>query len=105
VEELKAFVARNRVIGQFTVLTPMPGTDLYEAYRSAGRLRTGRSWRYYNFMDCVISHPNFTPEELEGAVLDLYRTAYSSDNYGRIVRSLVEFEKKALKEEQEGSVG
>lgn len=99
VEQLKEFVARNGVIGQFTVLTPMPGTEVYEAYRSSGRLRTDRSWRYYNFMDCVISHPNFTPEELERAVLELYEVAYSAENYGRIVRSLIEYEKKALKEQ------
>ena len=96
VEKLKEFVVRNEIIGQFTVLSPMPGTDFHDSYRRRGRLLPGRQWRHYNFMDCVINHPNFTPAELERAVVELYQVAYSPENYGRCMRRLIEYEKKAL---------
>jgi len=86
---IRDFVVENKILGQFTILTPIPGTELYEEYRKADRIIKERSWEYYTFTDCVIKHPRFTPEELEKTVADLYRITYSKEHYARVLGNLV----------------
>lgn len=93
-KKIKDFVIENKILGQFTILTPLPGTELYEEFKKSGRLLKGKSWKYYNFSDCVIKHPNFTADELEKSIAELYRVTYSQENYARVLSNLIKAYKK-----------
>lgn len=93
-EEIRNFVIENRILGEFTILTPLPGTELYEEFKESGRLLNNKTWKYYNFCDCVISHPNLSPDELEKAAAELYDVTYSKEHYARVLSYLIETYKK-----------
>ncbi len=61
---------------QFHILTPLPGTRLYE--RMAGNNRIlDRYWAKYHTGECVIQPANMTPEQLENGFYWLNRKFYS----------------------------
>ncbi len=93
-DRIKDFVLENKILGQFTILTPLPGTELYEEFKKSGRLLKNKPWKYYNFSDCVISHPNFTADELEKAAAQLYSLTYSQEHYARVLSTLIEAHKE-----------
>ncbi|MCK4911341.1 MAG: cobalamin-dependent protein [Thermodesulfovibrionales bacterium] len=45
------------------LLTPLPGTDLYEEYKPY--LLDDKGWEYYTGANAVFRHPQMTPEEME----------------------------------------
>ncbi|MCK4765805.1 MAG: B12-binding domain-containing radical SAM protein, partial [Candidatus Aminicenantes bacterium] len=92
--KIEKFVIENKILGQFSVLTPLPGTELYEEFKKSGRLLKNKSWQHYNFLDCVISHPNFSVGQLEKAVARLWEITYSREHYARVLSSLIEAHKK-----------
>ncbi len=49
---------------QFSILTPFPGTKLYEKLDKEGRILTKDWFKYDGHYQCVFRHDNFTPEEL-----------------------------------------
>ncbi|MCK4698417.1 MAG: B12-binding domain-containing radical SAM protein [Dehalococcoidia bacterium] len=60
----------------FTILTPLPGTKLYERLRSEGRLlRTNYpdDWKRYDFAEAVFRPMHMTPDELEEGVYQVYK--------------------------------
>lgn len=64
IRETLAFVDRNRIpIPRFYILTPIPGTDLYEEMKAAGRLVTD-DWTLYDGTRCVHRPAKIDPEEL-----------------------------------------
>jgi radical SAM superfamily enzyme YgiQ (UPF0313 family) len=93
-QNIKKFVVKNKIVGEFPILTPLPGSELYEEFIETNRFLENKSWKYFNFIDCVIKHPNFTSDELEWAVADLYRVTYSKENYGRVMGNLVDIFKR-----------
>ena len=59
-----------------TMLTPLPGTRLYERMKSDGRLlRTNypQDWRHYDTAEAVFILKNMTPNELEQGVYQIYK--------------------------------
>jgi len=65
---------------QLTILTPLPGTRLYERLHRDGRLlRTNypEDWQYYDFAEAVFRPAHMSPGELEDGVLRVYRTTTS----------------------------
>lgn len=71
------FVLDSKLDGsQFSVLTPLPGTRLYERLKKEGRLlKTNypQDWTYYDVAHVVFRPKNMTPSELEEGVLNAYR--------------------------------
>jgi radical SAM superfamily enzyme YgiQ (UPF0313 family) len=56
---------------QTTILTPLPGTALFEKFNNEGRLlKTDfpEDWKYYDYAEPVIQPANMTPEELFAAM-------------------------------------
>ena len=92
--KIKDFVIENKILGQFCILTPFPGSILYEEFKKTGRILKNKSWKYFNAADCVISHPNFSADELEKATADLYKITYSQEHYARVLSHLVKVTKK-----------
>ncbi len=68
----------------FTIMTPYPGTALFDEYESQGRLLT-RDWAKYNGASVVFKHPHMTAEELHGCWVRAYRDFFSwSGMYQRL---------------------
>ena len=61
---------------QFTVLTPLPGTKLYEKLEEEGRI-TDRDWSNYDFTHVVFRPKLMTPEELRQGLTWAYQRIYS----------------------------
>jgi radical SAM superfamily enzyme YgiQ (UPF0313 family) len=91
---IEDFVIKNKILGQFAILTPLPGTELYDEFKKSGRILKNKSWKYYTFLDCVITHPNFTADELEKEVSELWRVTYSQEHFARVLSRLIEAYKK-----------
>ena len=64
-EKAQEFLLKNRVeLAYFNVLTPLPGTPLYERYNSAGRI-FDRDWAKYDGKHVVFYPSRMTPEQLQ----------------------------------------
>lgn len=64
-ERAVEFLIKNRVeLAYFNVLTPLPGTALYERYNSANRI-FDRDWAKYDGKHVVFYPSRMTPEQLQ----------------------------------------
>ncbi len=82
IDELKIDVV------DFCILTPIPGTPIFEKLEKEGRITT-KDWSKYNMKNVVFKPKNITPEELIKGVKKLYEDYYSTPNtLKRIIRSL-----------------
>ena len=64
-ERAVEFLVKNQVeLAYFNVLTPLPGTALYERYNSAGRI-FDRDWAKYDGKHVVFHPSRMTPEQLQ----------------------------------------
>jgi len=78
--ETAKFIIKNKIqIPKFYILTPLPGTDFYEEMKQNGRL-LHEDYTKYTATHCVFQPKNFTPDELEKAYMELYKTVYSFKN-------------------------
>lgn len=91
---IKRFIQKNKIMAQFSILTPVPGSKLYSKYKKTGRLRKDKTWKHYNFLDCVFKHPIMTGEELEQAAADLFSFTYSAEHTARIKHDMIQTEKR-----------
>ncbi len=63
--ETLEFLSRNKIgTATFNVLTPYPGTRIYEQFRREGRLLT-EDWRHYDHATVVFRPRNMSPCELQ----------------------------------------
>ncbi len=65
----------NPTLAQFTILTPYPGTEIYEFARRNNLLLT-RDWLKYTTLDPVIKLPRFTTQKLKGLLRKAYMSFY-----------------------------
>lgn len=74
------FVMKTRIpIPKFYILTPMPGSVLYEDYKKQGRL-LHEDYNYYTATNCVYTPTNLTPVELNQMYWWLYKKVYTFPN-------------------------
>ncbi len=74
------FVVRNKIpIPKFYVMTPMPGSDLYESYKAKGRL-LHEDYSRYTATDAVHTPAKISPEKLTELYWELYQKVYSLPN-------------------------
>ncbi|HDM25016.1 MAG TPA: B12-binding domain-containing radical SAM protein [Thermoplasmatales archaeon] len=64
---------------QFAILTPLPGTPVYEEMSKNKRLLS-HNWSLYDGLHIVFSPQNFSPYALQKAVIKAHRTFYSLKN-------------------------
>ena len=88
-ERTVEFCERTRLnVVQFSSLTPLPGTRLFERYRAEGRLLyepwTDPSlWARFNLFETVIRPKQMSPERLAEGLRWAYRTFYSLPSLAR----------------------
>jgi radical SAM superfamily enzyme YgiQ (UPF0313 family) len=76
---------------QLNILTPLPGTPLFEEMERQGRI-PDRDWAHYDFRHCVIRPARMSARELQDGADWLYREFYRLDRiavrFGRDVVAL-----------------
>ena len=60
-----------------SVLTPFPGTPLYQSLAEEGRLLPQRGWRLYNGYNVAFRPARMSPDELKDAHTELWRRAFA----------------------------
>jgi len=73
------FVIKQRFMPNPYIVTPYPGTRLYDRIDEAGRLLHKDYWRYTSYQT-VFQPKNFTPEELDHLFIDFYKRVFSVPN-------------------------
>jgi radical SAM superfamily enzyme YgiQ (UPF0313 family) len=63
---------------QLAILTPQPGTILYDEFERAGRI-IDRDWRHYDYRHVVIRPAQMTGRQLQDGADWLYRQFYRLD--------------------------
>ncbi len=64
---------------QLTVMTPFPGTPLYERLRAAGRLTEPHAWEKRTLFDVTFQPARMSPQELRTGLIDLAGKVYSAE--------------------------
>lgn len=95
--QVKEFVDRSRLIEvQVTVLTPFPGTPLYERLRREGRLIKDRYWDRCTLFDVNFVPKNMSVEELEAGMRWLFSEIYNEREFNRRKRHYMEITKEQM---------
>ena len=67
-------IAHGITTATFHILTPYPGTALYQRYRSRIRVR---DWRKYDTRHLVFEHPTMSAQQIEDGYWSAYQAFYS----------------------------
>lgn len=82
------FLYRNRIVAAtFNILTPYPGTKLYQRFKAEGRLLS-EDWSRYNHLSVVFRPKNMTCQELAEGYFNLKKEYFSLSN---VCRRLMKF--------------
>lgn len=94
-DTLKFINDNNILYPFFSILTPMPGTQLHEDYKNANRI-DHFEWEKYDTRHVVFEPKHMTREQLMDGYIWLYEQAYASDGaLDRIQRYWERYRKKA----------
>ena len=94
---MKEFVERTGLLEvQITILTPFPGTPLYEQMRREGALLQERYWDRCTLFDVNYTPKGMTVEELEEGARWLFSEIYNEREYTRRKRRYMEIVKGRL---------
>ena len=87
-ERTLRFLQKARIDAiQLNILTPLPGTPLFEDFQGTGRI-IDRDWAHYDFRHSVIQPARMTAQQLQDGADWLYRQYYRLDRIlVRAVRS------------------
>ncbi|MBN1903152.1 B12-binding domain-containing radical SAM protein [Candidatus Sumerlaeota bacterium] len=70
-QETLDFLMRNKIgTASFNILTPYPGTRIYNQFKREGRLLT-TNWKYYDHSTVVFQPKNMTPYELQTGTIQV----------------------------------
>jgi radical SAM superfamily enzyme YgiQ (UPF0313 family) len=86
IDEIKIDLVR------YTILTPFPGTAIYNDFKKQGRL-IENDWKYFDYEHVVFKPLRMTPEELEEGLSWLWRQTYTIP---RIAKRIFNIPKKML---------
>jgi radical SAM superfamily enzyme YgiQ (UPF0313 family) len=89
---------------QFTVLTPFPGTPLYQRLKAEGRLLTGRFWDACTLFDVNYRPKQMSVKELEEGLRWLFREAYTRQESSLRLRNFAR-QRKAVDGRRQLSTG
>jgi radical SAM superfamily enzyme YgiQ (UPF0313 family) len=85
-ERMLRFLQRTGINAlQLNIMTPLPGTPLFETFRKEGRIIDG-DWSHYDFRHVVIQPARMSPRALQDGADWLYRQFYRLDRI--VVRTM-----------------
>jgi anaerobic magnesium-protoporphyrin IX monomethyl ester cyclase len=85
----------NPKIVQFSILTPYPGTRLFETLKN--KIITN-DWHFFDGTHLVFKHPNFSPKSLRGEFLKAYIALYKNPKrFMYISKGLYEVVKNSIR--------
>ncbi len=94
---VKEFVDRSRLLEvQVTVLTPFPGTPLYDRLRREGRLLRERFWDRCTLFDVNFRPKGMSVEELEAGMRWLFGEIYNESQFSGRKRHYMEIAKHLI---------
>ena len=94
-ESVRDFIRDSNLLeAQLTVLTPFPGTPLYDRLRREGRLLKERFWDRCTLFDVNYQPKNMSVEELEGGLRWLFGETYNAREFARRKRHFMEIAKR-----------
>jgi radical SAM superfamily enzyme YgiQ (UPF0313 family) len=79
-QEIRNFAVANNIPGQFTVLTPVPGSRLYNQLLAEDRLYEETFWNSCGFYNLVFRHSKLDRKEVEKSLIWLYDQVFSPEN-------------------------
>ncbi len=77
---IKNFVIENNIPGQFTLLTPLPGSQIYDQYKAEGRLIKDVFWDKCSFFDMTFRHDSIISEDAEIEIIKLHDEIFNEEN-------------------------
>lgn len=81
-DDVREFLERSRLLEvQITVLTPFPGTRLYDRMEQEGRLLYPGNWDRCTLFDVNFRPQRMTVEQLEEGLMSLWQDAWSEQAY------------------------
>jgi radical SAM superfamily enzyme YgiQ (UPF0313 family) len=96
-QRVKEFVEQSQLLEvQVTVMTPFPGTPLYDRLAREGRLLRPRYWDRCTLFDVNYRPRGMTVEQLEEGMRWLFREIYNEREYTRRKRHYMEIVKQRL---------
>lgn len=96
-KETRDFMLRNNILGQFTILTPLPGTRLRDQLQKQERLLYPNQWDMYTFFDVTYKPTSISAKELEDNFVWLYQQIYNLDAHGRRLNHMKDIYKHLIK--------
>ena len=98
--EIREFVDRSKLLeAQVTVLTPFPGTRLYEKLKTENRLLSDSYWDRCTLFDINFQPRNMSVEELEKGLFWIFGEIYNEEQYVKRKRHYMDIIKKLPKRE------
>jgi radical SAM superfamily enzyme YgiQ (UPF0313 family) len=83
-DEIRDFVEQSRLLEvQITVLTPFPGTRLYDRLEAEGRLLYPGAWDRCTLFDVNFQPRQMTVEQLEDNLVSLWRDTWNAEAFAR----------------------
>lgn len=82
-ERVRDFVLENRVMSKYSIVTPFPGTRLYDDLKKEGRLIENMEWKHYNFLN-VVYKTKMPAEEIVKNLRHLYEETWNPLAIGEI---------------------
>jgi radical SAM superfamily enzyme YgiQ (UPF0313 family) len=79
-KKIRDFAHLNYIPGQFTLLTPIPGSQLYDELKSDGKLYAEKFWDRCGFYNMVFKHDKMTKEEAEDSLIWLYDEVFNPES-------------------------
>jgi radical SAM superfamily enzyme YgiQ (UPF0313 family) len=77
---------------QTSIMTPLPGTELYDRLQEEGRIESSNypdDWKHYHFKEAVMGTSKITRQELQDTMKDIWMVIYKKENLRRMMfRSL-----------------
>lgn len=84
--ELSDFIIENNIfVPQVTILTPLPGSRLYERLKKENRLKDV-PWNNFTFTEVNYIPKNMTGEELQNELYKIYKKVYSKESRLKVLK-------------------
>jgi radical SAM superfamily enzyme YgiQ (UPF0313 family) len=93
-EKIRDFVLTHNISAHFTMLTALPGSRLYEQFKSDKRFYRDVFWDDFSFYNINFKHRHINREQAEKGIVWLYDEVYNDENAMKRYRHMMQFFKK-----------